>query len=145
MNEQSRPAPRRARLLTALALAAGLVAACGGGGAADTPPQATAQSSTVVASDPAALGAGTAMALGTSSAAPTAVAQPANTEGRLLASNCFQCHGTGGIGGFDAIRGRDAGEVLEFLSKPASSDIMAAHAQGYTRAQLQKIIAYLQQ
>lgn len=146
MNEQSRPAPRRARLLTALALAAGLVAACGGGGGADdTPPQATAQSSTVVASDPAALSAGTAMALGTSSGAPTAVAQPPNTEGRLLASNCFQCHGTLGTGGFDAIRGQDASEVLEFLRKPASESIMAAHAQGYTPAQLQKIIAYLQQ
>ncbi|WP_374409381.1 cytochrome c [Hydrogenophaga sp.] len=67
------------------------------------------------------------------------------TEGRLLASNCFQCHGTNGTGGFDSIRGGDAKEVLEFLTKPASKEIMAAHAQGYTTAQLQKIIAYLQQ
>lgn len=72
------------------------------------------------------------------------VAQPANTSGRLLASNCFQCHGTGGMGGFDAIRG-DAAEVRDYLTKPASSDIMAAHAQGYTSAQLDAIIAYLQQ
>ena len=27
---------------------------------------------------------------------PVAITQPANTTGRLLASNCFQCHGTGG-------------------------------------------------
>lgn len=72
-------------------------------------------------------------------------AQPANTAGRLLASNCFQCHGTLGTGGFDSIRGGDAGEVLEFLSKPAGGDIMAAHAQGFTRAQLTSIIAYLKQ
>jgi hypothetical protein len=75
----------------------------------------------------------------------TANAQPTNTAGRLLASNCFQCHGTGGGGGFDNIRGGEASEVKEFLRKTASADIMAAHAQGYTTAQLNSIIAYLQQ
>lgn len=77
--------------------------------------------------------------------ATATTAQPANTEGRLLASNCFQCHGTMGLGGFDKIRGSEASEVLEFMSKTASRDIMAAHAQGYTPEQLKKIIAYLQQ
>lgn len=71
--------------------------------------------------------------------------QPANTTGRLLASNCFQCHGTGGIGGFERIRGGEAGEVRDYLSLPANSSIMAAHAQGYTSAQINAIIAYLQQ
>ena len=66
-------------------------------------------------------------------------------NGRLLASNCFQCHGTGGVGGFDRIRGSDAAEVRDYLRKPARSDIMAAHAQGYTSAQLDAIIAYLKQ
>lgn len=81
----------------------------------------------------------------TSTAAPAAVVvQPANTAGRLLASNCFQCHGTQGTGGFDSIRGKDANDVYEYLTKPASSNIMAAHAQGYTKAQLQAIVAYLQ-
>ncbi len=80
---------------------------------------------------------------GTGNGTPTP--QPANTAGRLLASNCFQCHGTLGRGGFESIRGGEAGEVLEFLRKSASGDIMAAHAQGYTRAQLQSIISYLQQ
>ncbi len=91
--------------------------------------------------------AGNAQALATKSSSSTTapVAQPKNTEGRLLASNCFQCHGTMGTGGFDAIRGKEASEVLEFLRKPAGKSIMAAHAQGYTSAQLQKIIAYLQQ
>lgn len=73
------------------------------------------------------------------------IVQPRNTEGRLLASNCFQCHGTMGTGGFESIRGGEAQEVLEYMTKTASRDIMAAHAQGYTTAQLQKIIAYLQQ
>lgn len=75
----------------------------------------------------------------------TVVTQAANTTGRLLASNCFQCHGTGGYGGFDRIRGGEADEVLEYLTQTASSNIMAAHALGYTRAQLQTIIQYLQQ
>lgn len=75
----------------------------------------------------------------------TPINQPANTNGRLLASNCFQCHGTGGTGGFANIRGSEAAEVIAYLTRPASSDIMAAHAQGYTRAQLEAIIAYLQQ
>lgn len=73
------------------------------------------------------------------------VVQPTNTTGRLLASNCFQCHGTLGLGGFEKIRGSSASEALEFMTKPANSNIMAAHAQGYTRAQLQTIIAYLKQ
>ena len=74
----------------------------------------------------------------------TVVSQPSNTAGRLLASNCFQCHGTGGNGGFEKIRG-DASEVKEYLGKVANRDIMTAHAQGYTIAQLDAIIAYLQQ
>ena len=78
-------------------------------------------------------------------ASRTSASQPRSTEGRLLASNCFQCHGTFGTGGFESIRGSEAKEVLEFMTKNASRDIMAAHAQGYTPAQLQKIIAYLQQ
>ena len=78
--------------------------------------------------------------------APTPVTPPpVNTTGRLLASNCFQCHGTNGSGGFENIRGGEAAEVKEYLRKSANSDIMAAHAQGYTDAQLNAIIAYLQQ
>lgn len=74
--------------------------------------------------------------------------QPTNTEGRLLASNCFQCHGTGGTGGFESIRGSEAAEVSKYrnlASRPARADIMAAHAQGYTDAQIAAAIRYLQQ
>lgn len=75
----------------------------------------------------------------------TTVLQPTNTAGRLLASNCFQCHGTGGVGGFENIRRGEASEIREYLSRPANSGIMAAHAQGYTSAQINAIITYLQQ
>lgn len=75
----------------------------------------------------------------------TTVLQPTNTSGRLLASNCFQCHGTGGVGGFENIRGGEASEIRDYLYQSANSGIMAAHAQGYTTAQINAIITYLQQ
>lgn len=112
--------------LGALALCA-VLSACGGGSAPGAPNAAPMQAR---AGDSAAPGVATPVA-----------APPA---GRLLASNCFQCHGTNGNGGFEDIRGKSAEELLEFLGKPAGKDIMAAHAQGYTPAQLQTIAAYLQ-
>ena len=78
-------------------------------------------------------------------ALPATAQTTAPPEGRLLASNCFQCHGTNGTGGFDSIRGGEAEEITEFLTKTASRDIMAAHAQGYTPAQLDAIVKYLNQ
>ena len=148
MTQKIKPKRGGARAGIAAALAAGLLAACGGGSGTEgaTALQATATTMAADSDATATAEARSAQALGRKSATtPTAVAQPKNTEGRLLASNCFQCHGTMGTGGFDGIRGKEAGEVLEFLRKPAGRDIMAAHAQGYTAAQLQKIIAYLQQ
>jgi len=67
--------------------------------------------------------------------------------GRLLASNCFQCHGTNGSsGGFDRLQGDSSADLLEKLRKFASGDgdsIMAAHALGYTDEQLQLIADFL--
>lgn len=133
--------------------------ACGGGSTADA---STDKARNAATSTPTVLAAQTATASSDAGAGMTSadtqlasdlqkessgsvITQPKNTEGRLLASNCFQCHGTNGTGGFESIRGSEAKEVMEFLTKPASQEIMAAHAQGYTTAQLQKIIAYLQQ
>jgi len=85
----------------------------------------------------------------TSSAPPPPPPPPSTSDihpGRLLASNCFQCHGTNGSGGFDRIQGST--ELLSELRKFASgeedpSGIMAAHAVGYTDAQLQLIADFL--
>jgi sulfide dehydrogenase cytochrome subunit len=69
-----------------------------------------------------------------------------NTNGRLLASNCFQCHGTNGSGGFDDIMGKDDvyQELQEFLNGQEDADgIMAAHIKGYTDEQLRAIADYL--
>ena len=121
---------RRTRgVLASVSIALGL-AACGGSGESPAAGIASGEPLTELV---------------TTKATRPSVAQPRSTEGRLLASNCFQCHGTFGTGGFESIRGSEASEVLEFMTKNASKDIMAAHAQGYTTAQLQKIIAYLQQ
>lgn len=79
----------------------------------------------------------------TASMSRTVVTQPASSEGRLLASNCFQCHGTNGTGGFERITGGEAGEVREYRYEIATKDIMAAHAQGYTNAQLTALVNYL--
>lgn len=104
------------------------LAACGGGEPTGAQAHATASNTEQ------ALGRSTSTAL---------IAQPTNTAGRLLASNCFQCHGTLGTGGFEEIRGKSADELLEYQRKPAGSNIMAAHIQGYTPEQLSKIAAYL--
>ena len=106
-----------------------------GGGAEDSPQETTAPAATL------------AQAASVEAPQEASLAQPTQTAGRLLASNCFQCHGTGGMGGLEKIRGGDVKEVRDYrnlLRKPANQDIMAAHAQGYTDAQIAAIIQYLQ-
>jgi cytochrome c553 len=72
-----------------------------------------------------------------------------SSMGRLLASNCYQCHGTNGSGGFDRLNGESAdslyNELREFaLKKDSDADnIMSAHAKGYTDAQMRAIAVYL--
>jgi cytochrome c553 len=70
--------------------------------------------------------------------------------GRLLASNCFQCHGTNGKGpGFDRLAGESAAEIYEELiemrakATDAGKDIMTKHALGYTDAQLRQLAQWL--
>lgn len=83
-----------------------------------------------------------AAAAGAQSTAPPA--------GRLLASNCFQCHGTNGNGpGFGRIAGKSVDEIYkklrEMQSKNPGNDIMKAHARGYTDEQLRQLSTYLSQ
>lgn len=80
-------------------------------------------------------------------AAPTPPSPTGALAGRLLASNCFQCHGTNGTGGFDRLAGKSAneiyGELREFASgKEDANGIMAAHAMGFSDAQLKSIASY---
>lgn len=72
------------------------------------------------------------------------------SAGRLLASNCFQCHGTNGSGGFENIAGESAREIYEEMKEmqgnPATSErekeIMVVHANGYTDAELRLIAKF---
>jgi cytochrome c553 len=76
-------------------------------------------------------------------AATSAQAEP----GRLLASQCAQCHGTNGAGpGYDEIAGKSArelyNELREMKYRPIEG-IMDRQARGYTDAQLDLISNYL--
>ncbi len=72
-----------------------------------------------------------------------------SSMGRLLASNCSQCHGTNGSGGFDRLNGESAdslyNELREYALKSGSDadHIMSAHAKGYTDDQMRAIAVYL--
>lgn len=83
--------------------------------------------------------------------ASAALAQQGSTPpppGRLLASNCFQCHGTDGRGDgtFERLAGKSAsdihGELREMKAENKRGDIMTIHALGYTDAQLRAIADY---
>jgi cytochrome c553 len=83
-------------------------------------------------------------------AAAAAVAAHAQTSppGRLLASNCYQCHGTNGKGpGFDTLAGKSAqslyDELVEMRAGKEGTGLMQRHALGYTDAQLRLIADWL--
>ena len=68
-------------------------------------------------------------------------------DARLLASNCFQCHGTDGKDDrFEALAGESAREIYnelkEMQRKPSRANIMYPHADGYTDRQLRAIADY---
>lgn len=68
--------------------------------------------------------------------------------GRLLASNCFQCHGTNGnaLGDMRRLADRDADDIyedlLEMRAASANSNVMHVQARGYTDEQLRLIADY---
>lgn len=76
-------------------------------------------------------------------------ADPLPPSGRLLASQCFQCHTVtaGGTGGFESITGIKATEMVkklkEMRAKAKPENIMERHSKGYTDAQILKLAAYL--
>ena len=67
---------------------------------------------------------------------------------RLLAAQCFQCHGTNGQSktGIESISGENYGELLNELREMqnnSSNNIMHSQIRGYNDSQLQAISAYL--
>ena len=80
-----------------------------------------------------------------------AIAQQSATTpppGRLLASNCFQCHGTDGKGDgtFEKLAGKSASDIAnelrEMKAENKRGEIMTIHALGYTDAQIRAIADY---
>lgn len=70
--------------------------------------------------------------------------------GRLLASNCAQCHGTTDTSpGFDKLTGKSARKLLkelrEYQSGAEGEGIMSRHAMGYTEDQLRQLVQWLSQ
>lgn len=71
--------------------------------------------------------------------------------GRLLASNCFQCHGTDGrpVAGLAKLAGESASstyhKMIELRQKTGPNSIMNAHARGYTDQQLWELSVYFSQ
>jgi cytochrome c553 len=80
-----------------------------------------------------------------------ALAQTAvSPAGRLLASGCFQCHGSGGVGGFERLAGRGADDLVRELQRlraederEAGQNIMVRHARGYSDAQIHALAQWL--
>ena len=77
----------------------------------------------------------------------SASAQSVVPNGRLPASNCFQCHGTNGRGpGFEELSDKSAHDIFKEVREMRSdddNDLMAHHARGYTNAQVPDLSRYL--
>jgi len=84
-----------------------------------------------------------ALAVAPAFAQTTTTAPP---PGRLLASNCFQCHGTNGSGGVDSIRGESVSEIyneMKEMQRKTPPKMMDRHARGYTDAEIKLLATYL--
>ncbi len=69
------------------------------------------------------------------------------TAGRLLASQCAQCHGTDGISktGIDSLAGESRGEIIGEMREMRNknkNDLMHLQARGYTAEQVSLIADY---
>lgn len=69
--------------------------------------------------------------------------------GRVLASNCFQCHGTNGYAGELKIGEQSASSIIsdinEMKTKDPRSNIMIVHAKAYTDEEINLIATYISQ
>lgn len=89
------------------------------------------------------------------SESPSVVAEPLtkagsiDLPGRLLASNCFQCHGTNGYAGELKIGEQSASSIIsdmnEMRTKNPGENIMNVHARAYTPEEIKLIANYISQ
>lgn len=82
---------------------------------------------------------------GSTSGTYTSGAATLDHPGRLLASNCFQCHGTNGHG-MESLAGKSSsdisGDMFEMQREAIGTDIMHVYAQGFTDEQIGLIADY---
>ena len=82
-------------------------------------------------------------------AEPLTKAGNLDMPGRLLASNCFQCHGTNGYAGELKIGEQSASSIIsdmnEMRTKNPGSNIMNVHARAYTTEEIKLIANYISQ
>lgn len=140
---------RNPKFLSLSILCAAVLGGCGGG---SDPSAAQAGADTLASVDlksrsdrSSQSDSGSGSSTGGSTGGPTTTANPV---GRLLASNCFNCHGTDGHpnGGFDQLAGESASEIVkelkEMAAKTEEGGIMRIHAMGYTDEQLWQLGTY---
>lgn len=76
-------------------------------------------------------------------------AGPIDLPGRVLASNCFQCHGTNGYAGELKIGEQSASSIIsdlnEMKTKDPRANIMNLHASAYTKEEIKLIAEYISQ
>lgn len=76
------------------------------------------------------------------------VTTTSSTNARMLAANCFQCHGTDGhaVDGMDGLAGKSAPDIVNDMRDMSAgtigNNIMRAHARSYTEAEIQLIADY---
>lgn len=72
-----------------------------------------------------------------------------SSQARVLAANCFQCHGTNGHAGELKIASMSAASMInkfnEYKQKAANADIMYLHAQSYSTAEIALIADFFSQ
>ncbi|WP_051347104.1 c-type cytochrome [Thiomicrorhabdus chilensis] len=70
------------------------------------------------------------------------------SDGRLLASQCAQCHGTNGysVNEWDSLAGESAAELVEEMLEIQNGEeapIMQAQAHGYTQSEIEALASWL--
>jgi cytochrome c553 len=134
-----------------LALALGvLLTACGGGGSSTTTTTSGNDNNDNGGSTTTTTGSSTGTTTGTTTTTTGSTAPAVNAPdgARLLAAQCFQCHGTGGqsLSGIKGIAGDTAAELVnEMLEMKYSTqiDIMHNQAKGYSEDQIRSLATYI--
>ncbi|MBO0614125.1 MAG: hypothetical protein RL122_685 [Pseudomonadota bacterium] len=122
-----------------LALALGvLLTACGGGGSSTTTTSGNDNDGTTT----------TTTGTTTTASGSTAPNIAAPDGARLLASQCFQCHGMNGVSasGIESIAGDSAADLVsEMLEMKYSTkiDIMHYQAKGYSEDEIRSMATYI--